>query len=122
MDQVRFLVRIGRSRNLSQNCIGPTIRIVRESWCLPYAGFFFNCLGFFNCTPNFLHEGERLLFNIFSLFKISKKLHVTQMMVYLFFLKEPPKDIVSVTTEKGFKGYESFVGLSLTKVQKVSSA
>ena len=22
-------------------CIGPTIRIGRESWCLPYAGFFF---------------------------------------------------------------------------------
>ena len=24
-----------------QICIGPTIRIGRESWCLPYAGFFF---------------------------------------------------------------------------------
>ena len=23
-----------------QICIGPTIRISRESWCLPYAGFF----------------------------------------------------------------------------------
>ena len=23
-----------------QICIGPTIRIGRESWCLPYAGFF----------------------------------------------------------------------------------
>ena len=23
-----------------QICIGPTIRIRRESWCLPYAGFF----------------------------------------------------------------------------------
>ena len=23
----------------SQNCIGPTIRIGQESWCLPYAGF-----------------------------------------------------------------------------------
>ena len=23
-----------------QFCIGPTIRIGRESWCLPYAGFF----------------------------------------------------------------------------------
>ena len=22
-----------------QICIGPTIRIGRESWCLPYAGF-----------------------------------------------------------------------------------
>ena len=22
-----------------QICIGPTIRIVQESWCLPYAGF-----------------------------------------------------------------------------------
>ena len=28
-----------------QICIGPTIRIGRESWCLPYAGFFFRgCL------------------------------------------------------------------------------
>ena len=26
---------------LLQNCIGPTIRIGWESWCLPYAGFFF---------------------------------------------------------------------------------
>ena len=25
-----------------QICIGPSIRIGRESWCLPYAGFFFN--------------------------------------------------------------------------------
>ena len=24
---------------LLQNCIAPTIRIGRESWCLPYAGF-----------------------------------------------------------------------------------
>ena len=24
-----------------QICIGPIIRIGRESWCLPYAGFFF---------------------------------------------------------------------------------
>ena len=24
---------------LFQNCIGPTIRSGRESWCLPYAGF-----------------------------------------------------------------------------------
>ena len=24
-----------------QICIGPTIRIGRESWCLPYAGVFF---------------------------------------------------------------------------------
>ena len=23
-----------------KNYIGPTIRIVRESWCLPYVGFF----------------------------------------------------------------------------------
>ena len=27
-----------------QICIGPTIRIGRESWCLPYAGFF--CIDF----------------------------------------------------------------------------
>ena len=25
-----------------QICIGPIIRIGRESWCLQYAGFFFN--------------------------------------------------------------------------------
>ena len=25
-----------------QICIGPTIRIGREIWCLPYAGFFLN--------------------------------------------------------------------------------
>ena len=24
-----------------QICIGPSIRIGRESWCLPYVGFFF---------------------------------------------------------------------------------
>ena len=24
-----------------QICIGPTIRIGQESWCLPYAGFFY---------------------------------------------------------------------------------
>ena len=27
-----------------QNCIGPAIRIGRESWCLPYAGYFFSFL------------------------------------------------------------------------------
>ena len=27
-----------------QICIGPTIRIGRESWCLPYAGFFSLCI------------------------------------------------------------------------------
>ena len=27
-----------------QICIGPTIRIARESWCLPYAEFFFETL------------------------------------------------------------------------------
>ena len=26
-----------------QICIGPIIRIGRESWCLPYAGFFSLC-------------------------------------------------------------------------------
>ena len=29
-----------------QNCIGPTIRIGRESWCLPYGGFFMKELVF----------------------------------------------------------------------------
>ena len=28
-----------------QICIGPIIRIGRESWCLPYAGFFFLNMG-----------------------------------------------------------------------------
>ena len=27
---------------LLQNCIGPTIRIGRDSWCLPYAVFLDN--------------------------------------------------------------------------------
>ena len=27
-----------------QICIGPIIRIGRESWCLPYAGFFSSAL------------------------------------------------------------------------------
>ena len=27
-----------------QICIGPTIRIGRESWCLPYAGFLYSLL------------------------------------------------------------------------------
>ena len=30
---------------LLQNCIRPTIRIIRESWCLPYAGFFIQHIG-----------------------------------------------------------------------------
>ena len=30
------------SKKKLQICIGPTIRIGRESWCLPYAGFFNN--------------------------------------------------------------------------------
>ena len=29
-----------------QTCIGPTIRIGRESWFLPYAGFFLQFAGF----------------------------------------------------------------------------
>ena len=27
-----------------ENCIGPIIRIGRESWCLPYAGFLYSRL------------------------------------------------------------------------------
>ena len=34
-----------------QICIGPIIRIGRESWCLPYAGFFLSCL-----MESFLHH------------------------------------------------------------------
>ena len=30
-----------KNTQLLKNCIGPTIRIGPESWCLPYAGFFF---------------------------------------------------------------------------------
>ena len=33
-----------------QICIGPTVRIGRESWCLPYAGFIKQKL--FNQTKN----------------------------------------------------------------------
>ena len=28
-----------------QICIGPTIRIGQDSWCLPYAGFFYSLYG-----------------------------------------------------------------------------
>ena len=31
-----------------QICIGPSIRIGRESWCLPYAGFFSHKVGWLN--------------------------------------------------------------------------
>ena len=31
-----------------QICIGPTIRIGQESWCLPYAGFLLNALDIVN--------------------------------------------------------------------------
>ena len=37
-----------------QICIGPIIRIGRESWCLPYAGFFFSiheCQYVYICRP-----------------------------------------------------------------------
>ena len=33
-------IKINKSRNHFKYFFGPTIRIGRESWCLPYAGFF----------------------------------------------------------------------------------
>ena len=42
-----------------QNCIGPTIRIGRESWCLPYAGFFRQSSYCLHCRPPVsLEEGS----------------------------------------------------------------
>ena len=38
----------GLKKQPLQNCIGPTIRIGRESWCLPYAGVFFLTTRIFN--------------------------------------------------------------------------
>ena len=35
-----------------QICIGPTVRIGQESWCLLYAGFFYMCL-FKSCRKKF---------------------------------------------------------------------
>ena len=35
-----------------QICIGPIIRIGRESWCLPYAGFFYNIWDIINIFPD----------------------------------------------------------------------
>ena len=35
-----------------QICIGPTIRIGRESWCLPYAGFFLEIINWGKSYPD----------------------------------------------------------------------
>ena len=47
-----------------QICIGPTIRISRESWCLPYAGFSlanFALLAGFFCTGGTIRMGREML-------------------------------------------------------------
>ena len=36
---LKFYFFFNKITPILQNCIGPTIRIGRESWCLPYAGF-----------------------------------------------------------------------------------
>ena len=41
---------------LLKNCICPTIRIGRESWCLPYAGFFIAAPGFAWVTNHIIEE------------------------------------------------------------------
>ena len=55
-------------KQLLQNCIGPTIRIGRESWCLPYAGFLTKCLakvlrGTFQAGPAYNIVEETLKIN-----------------------------------------------------------
>ena len=42
-----------------QICIGPIIRIGRESWCLPYAGFFVTVKAFPADTPS-IASGNKL--------------------------------------------------------------
>ena len=45
-----------------QICIGPTIRIGRESWCLPYAGFLGHTFKFHaNLLHNLVHSGALAL-------------------------------------------------------------
>ena len=47
-----------------QICIGPIIRIGRESWCLPYAGFFFlHCI---HCTKGLHLSYQTSLLNDFN--------------------------------------------------------
>ena len=42
-----------------QICIGPSIRIGRESWCLPYAGFFNETAESFNVISFWLSQFPR---------------------------------------------------------------
>ena len=45
-----------------QICIGPTIRIGRESWCLPYAGFLGHTFKFHaNLLHDLVHSGALAL-------------------------------------------------------------
>ena len=51
--------KIKKIMHFLQNCIGPTIRIGRESWCLPYAGFFRQSSYCLHCRPPVsLEEGS----------------------------------------------------------------
>ena len=60
--------------------IGATIRIGQESWCLPYAGFFFNQVCSKVCNNNKtykeskkVHKVKRILVLLFGIFFISQK-------------------------------------------------
>ena len=58
-----------------QICIGPTIRIGRESWCLPYAGFFIIVSGFKKWSrTNFTHKSTGIAFHRY----LTILVHVTQ--------------------------------------------
>ena len=51
-----------------QNCIGPTIRIGQESWCLAYAGFFsYLYYGLYMCLTIKLDIDHFQLLNIIIL-------------------------------------------------------
>ena len=50
-------IKIKKITQFLKNCIGPTIRIGRDSWCLPYAGFFLCDLLKINRTFNKIGDG-----------------------------------------------------------------
>ena len=64
---------------LLQNCIGPTIRIAQESWCLTYAGFF-KLLLFSNlevCKPCLLYFDPSLFLLLTKVEKYATNLCIT---------------------------------------------
>ena len=92
-----------------QICIGPIIRIGRESWCLPYAGFFLNGLkininliirqNFFVCPlchcDNFIIKNNfvmahtkrapcaRLIYSVSSYFTKSENTNITVLKTFV---------------------------------------